>query len=425
MSMIQRVIVAGGGTGGHLFPGIAVVEELRRRNPKLSVLFVGTERGIESRVLPARGERVELIDVKPLMGKKPMELARSAFGLPRAAVQALSILRRERPQLVIGLGGYAAGPMLLTAAARGIPTALLEQNVHVGLTNRMLSRTVGRAYLTFEQTAPLFGPSRARVLGNPVRRAFVDAARIAASDPVGRDARGRVVLVLGGSQGAESLNRFVPEALAKAGLGTTGIEVVHQSGAAMQQAVQQRYAELGIQARVVPFIDDMARAYVDSALVIARAGATTLAELCTIGRASLLVPYPFAAQDHQLKNARALEEANAARVVLDAELGSERLADSVRELLADAGGRRSLSEAARRLGRPDAAAAIVDDLSSWLGAVGGGDVLPEGDGSEPAGGEPEVSAGPYENRAAVVRRPKVKRCELRIRTVPASIDAAG
>jgi UDP-N-acetylglucosamine--N-acetylmuramyl-(pentapeptide) pyrophosphoryl-undecaprenol N-acetylglucosamine transferase len=423
--VIERVIVAGGGTGGHLFPGIAVVEELRRRNSKLSVLFVGTERGIESRVLPARGERVELIDVKPLMGKKPMEVARSAFALPRAAVQAMSILRRERADLVLGLGGYAAGPMLLTAAARGTPTALLEQNVHVGLTNRMLSRSVGRAYLTFEQTAGLFGASRARVLGNPVRRAFVDAARIAASDPVGRDARGRCVLVLGGSQGAESLNRHVPEALGAAGLAHGNIEVVHQSGAAMRDAVERRYAELGIRARVVPFIDDMARAYVDAALVIARAGATTLAELCSIGRAAILVPYPFAAQDHQMKNALALEQGGAARVVADDTLGGARLADSVRELLGDVATRRSLAEAARRLGRPDAAAAIVDDLSGWLGASGGGDESSdEGESSTAAGSDPQAGAGPDQNRAAIVRRPKVKRCELRIRTVPASIDAA-
>jgi UDP-N-acetylglucosamine--N-acetylmuramyl-(pentapeptide) pyrophosphoryl-undecaprenol N-acetylglucosamine transferase len=245
---------------------------------------------------------------------------------------------------------------------------------------------------------------------------------------VGRDARGRTVLVLGGSQGAESLNRHVPEALARAGLAAQGIEVVHQSGAAMQHEVQARYDALGIRARVVPFIDDMARAYVEAALVVARAGATTLAELCTIGRATVLVPYPFAAQDHQLKNARALEQAGAALVVTDAELAGDRLAEAVRGLLSGADRRRSLAEAARRLGRPDAAAAIVDDLCSWLGMAGGGDASPAGQGDAHNGGaEPEAGTGSSAGteRAAFVRKPKVKRCELRIRTVPASIDAAG
>ena len=213
--MIQRVIVAGGGTGGHLFPGIAVIEELRRRNPNLEVLFVGTERGIESRVVPGMGEKLETLDVTPLKGRTFAQLLGSLARLPSAWGRAAAILRQHRPDVVLGVGGYASGPMLVAAAALGIPCALLEQNAHVGLTNRILSKVVGRAYLSFEETAPLFG-SAARVVGNPVRRAFVEASRRALIDPRGFDARARRILVIGGSQGAKRLNEIVPEALAYA-----------------------------------------------------------------------------------------------------------------------------------------------------------------------------------------------------------------
>ncbi len=180
---IRSIIVAGGGTGGHLFPGIAVVEELRRRIPDLDVTFVGTERGIEARVIPERGERLELIDVKPLKGRSATELMRSLMMLPGAFSRANAILSAHRPDLVIGVGGYASGPMLLAAAARGIPTAILEQNAHVGLTNRLLAPIAGRAYVAFEGAREQLG-GKARLLGNPVRRAFVDAAR-AGSSPKG------------------------------------------------------------------------------------------------------------------------------------------------------------------------------------------------------------------------------------------------
>ena len=175
---IGRIIVAGGGTGGHLFPGIAVVEELRRRTPSIEVTFVGTERGIESRVLPERGERLEVLEVTPLKGRTAAELGRSLMRLPAAFSRASGLITRYRPQLVIGVGGYASGPMLLAAAARGVPTAILEQNAHVGMTNRMLAPLAGRAYVAFDEATRQIG-GKAKLLGNPVRRAFVAAARAA------------------------------------------------------------------------------------------------------------------------------------------------------------------------------------------------------------------------------------------------------
>lgn len=420
---LARLLVAGGGTGGHLFPGIAVVEELRRRFPELDVLFIGTERGIEARVLPQRNERFIPLDVRPLMGRTGRELAESLSVLPKSALAALGCVRAFQPDAALGLGGYAAGPLLLAAAAQRVPTALLEQNARVGLTNRLLAKTVGRAYLTFEETLPTFGEGRGRLLGNPVRRAFVQAAHRALHDPIGVEARARTVLVLGGSQGARALNTHVPAALARAGVRALGVRVVHQTGAAMVDEVTERYEALGIEASVVPFIDDVASAYLDAALIVARAGATTLAELCAVGRASVLVPYPHAAADHQTTNALALERAGAAICLREEDLSEVALADHVRTLLAHPERRRTMADAARRRGRPDAAAAIVDDLLAFLGVPS--ESLPDpsgGDSGETFEGETRASASP--SAYGVRRRAKVRRAELRIRTLAPSIRHA-
>jgi UDP-N-acetylglucosamine--N-acetylmuramyl-(pentapeptide) pyrophosphoryl-undecaprenol N-acetylglucosamine transferase len=364
--MIERVVVAGGGTGGHLFPGIAVVEELRRRNALLEACFVGTERGIEARVVPSLGERLEVLDVRPLKGADAASFVKSLMKLPGAWGRAVSLLREVEPDVVIGVGGYASGPMLAAAASMGIPAAILEQNAQLGLTNRVLAPVIGRAYLAFPETASHFG-ERARVVGNPVRRAFVEAARLASSDPDAMELRARRILVLGGSQGAKVLNEVVPGALARAGIAAHGIEVLHQTGAAMRGEVEARYRALGIQADVVSFIDDVARAYASAMLVIARAGATTLAELCAIGRPALLIPYPHAADDHQTRNAETLAAAGAAIVIRQEALDLDRLGREVAALVENPARRRAMAVAARAKGRPDAAAAIVDDLIAWVG----------------------------------------------------------
>jgi UDP-N-acetylglucosamine--N-acetylmuramyl-(pentapeptide) pyrophosphoryl-undecaprenol N-acetylglucosamine transferase len=371
--MIQRIMVAGGGTGGHLFPGLAVVEELRRRVPGLEVKFVGTARGIEARILPSRGEALELLKVTPLKGQGMGARFKSFARIPAAMKEASSLMRDFEPDLVLGVGGYASGPVLLSASLSGRPTALLEQNAHVGLTNRILARFVDRAYITFEQTERVFGKNRSRLTGNPVRHEFVEHARLAIADPEGFESRARSVLVLGGSQGARKLNEDVPRALAQAGLAHRDLEVVHQAGESMRDEVEATYRELGIRAKVVTFIDEIARAYSNAALVVARAGATTLAELCAIGRPSILIPFPFAADDHQAKNAKALEEQCASICIRESELEADALGELIGGLLDDAAKRQAMARAARGHGRPDAAAAIVDDMMGWLG------------GAEPAG----------------------------------------
>ncbi|MGB5415831.1 MAG: undecaprenyldiphospho-muramoylpentapeptide beta-N-acetylglucosaminyltransferase, partial [Polyangiales bacterium] len=341
--MIRRIMVAGGGTGGHLFPGLAVVEELRRRVPDLDVKFVGTARGIEARILPGRGEALELLNVTPLKGQGVGARFKSFARIPNAMREAASLIRDFDPDLVLGVGGYASGPVLLAASLSGRPSALLEQNADVGMTNRILARFVDRAYIAFEQTEEVFGASKSRLTGNPVRQEFVEHARLALADPEGFESRARTVLVLGGSQGARKLNQDLPRALARAGVADRGLEVVHQTGEAMREEVEAIYRELGIRARVVTFIEEIARAYANAALVVARAGATTLAELCAIGRPSILIPFPFAADDHQAKNADALEGQGASICIRESELEVDRLAALIAGLMDDPAKRQAMA----------------------------------------------------------------------------------
>lgn len=373
--MIRRVVVAGGGTGGHLFPGMAVVEELRSRIPNLEVTYVGTERGIESRVLPAAGEQLELLSVSPLKGTSSKELLQGLSRLPLAAAASLALLRRLAPDLVIGVGGYASGPVLSAACALSQPTAVLEQNAHVGLTNRLLAPLVGRAYVSFEEAAGVFPKQKVRVTGNPLRSALAMVAKQALIDPDGFDARGDTLLVLGGSQGSARLNEVVPRLLA--GLlgrrarederaGAAPLRVVHQVGRGSVEEASRVYREAGVEAEVLPFIEDMASAYRRAAVVVARAGASTVSELTAVGRPAVLVPYPHAADDHQRKNAMALASRGAAVCVAEDDLAGGGLREALEGLLAKPAMRREMARAARRLGHADAAATVVDDLQRWL-----------------------------------------------------------
>jgi UDP-N-acetylglucosamine--N-acetylmuramyl-(pentapeptide) pyrophosphoryl-undecaprenol N-acetylglucosamine transferase len=356
---MRRVVLAGGGTGGHLFPGLAVAEALEEAYPGVVVTFVGTARGLETRAVPRTGRALELVDVQPLKGRGPLGALAGLARVPRALFAARRLLARLDPEVVVGLGGYAAGPVVLAASLGGRPTALLEQNALPGLTNRLLARRVTRAYLTFPESADRFPKGVARVVGNPVRRAFTEDAGGPADPPE--------VLVLGGSQGARTLNRVVPEALAL--LAAKGIrpKALCQTGAADEASVRARALELGLAVEVAAFVDDVAAAYRRAAVVVCRAGATTLAEICAVGRPSILVPYPFAADDHQTKNALALEAAGASVQLADRDLTPDRLADALADLLADPARRARMSEAAKARGRPDAAREIARDLPSLVG----------------------------------------------------------
>ncbi len=354
----MRVLIAGGGTGGHLFPGIAVAEEVLARGGE--VLFVGTSRGIEAKVLPALGLPLQTIRVGGLAGVSWRQRLRFLVEGPIAAAQAIRILRRFRPQVVAGVGGYSSGPVVLTAAMGFIPTVILEQNSVPGVTNRLLGRVVRQIFGAFEESRQHF-PSHKMVLpGNPVRRAIVDSLQQDLRPATAR-ANGRLrVFAFGGSQGARFINESLMEAaplLAKA-----PIELVHQTGEADRARVQDAYAKAGLDAQVHAFISDMAARYAWSDLIVSRAGATTLAELAIVGRPAVLIPFPYATHNHQERNAREFEEAGAALCRPQDGLNGAELAALIGQLAEDETRRSSMADAMGSLARPRAAADIVDAM---------------------------------------------------------------
>jgi UDP-N-acetylglucosamine--N-acetylmuramyl-(pentapeptide) pyrophosphoryl-undecaprenol N-acetylglucosamine transferase len=357
-----RIVIAGGGTGGHLYPGIAVARELRRRMPEALVTFAGTARGIETRVVPREGFELDLLRSAGLKAMSPAAMARGLALLPLGGVDAWRIISRRRPQLVIGVGGYSSGPVVLLAALRGIPTMLLEQNAVPGLTNRSLAPFVSAAAVTFDATVNYFG-RRGFVSGNPVRPEFFESTIAGGSPPTSvapADDGPPRVLIFGGSQGAHAINMAMVEAAPRLAAYPGGLAITHQTGERDLERVRDGYRAAGLAARVEPFLYAMDREMKAAALVVCRAGATTIAELTASARPSLLIPLPTAADDHQRKNAEVLVAAGAAEMLAQPEMTGTRLADRITALAADRARCAAMSEAARRLGRPDAARVIVD-----------------------------------------------------------------
>jgi UDP-N-acetylglucosamine--N-acetylmuramyl-(pentapeptide) pyrophosphoryl-undecaprenol N-acetylglucosamine transferase len=353
-----RVVIAGGGTGGHLYPGIAVARDVLSREPGAQIVFAGTAAGIEARVVPREGFALELIRSGGLKGKSATERARGAALLPLSLRDAWRLLSRRRPHVVIGVGGYSSGPVVLVAALRGVPTMLLEQNAVPGLTNRLLARVVRSAAVTFESTRGFFGSS-AFVSGNPVRPEFFEAG---VPEESGGDEHASIirVLVFGGSQGAHAINVAMVEAAAELAVGNPPVRVTHQTGERDVEMVRTGYRTAGIQADVEPFLYDMGRQLRRADVIVCRAGATTLAEITASGKAAILVPLPTATDDHQRKNAEALGNAGAAEVLLQHEMTGHALALRIQALAGDPVRRARMSGAARVLARPDAARVIVD-----------------------------------------------------------------
>ena len=353
---------AGGGTGGHLFPGIAVARALVRRHPGARIVFAGTGRGIEERALAREGLAFEPIRSAGLVGKSLPAMARTVALGPAMFADAARLLRRVRPDLVVGLGGYSSGPLVLLAALTGRPTMLLEQNAVPGLTNRMLAPVVRAAAVSFDATAACFG-SKAFVSGNPVREGFFAASGTGRGEIPDRPR----LLVLGGSQGAHTLNVAMVEAApALAAALPGGIDVTHQTGDRDGDAVCEAYRRAGLGARVQAFFDDLAGEMHVADLVLCRAGATTLAEVSAAGLPAVIVPLPHAAGDHQRRNAAALAAAGAAEVIDQTDLPRV-LAGRLASLAGDAARRWAMSAAARQLARPDAAWRVVDRAEQLMG----------------------------------------------------------
>jgi UDP-N-acetylglucosamine--N-acetylmuramyl-(pentapeptide) pyrophosphoryl-undecaprenol N-acetylglucosamine transferase len=363
---ISRVVIAGGGTGGHLYPGVAVAREILRRRPDAAVSFAGTARGIETRIVPREGFELDLIRSAGLKGKSLATRARGAALIPLGLADAWRVVSRRRPQAVVGVGGYSSGPVVLAAALRRIPTLVLEQNAVPGLTNRLLARWVGAAAVAYEDTLSYFR-GKGFVAGNPVRPEFL--AQAAAAGVAAGDDRRRV-LVVGGSQGAHAINVAMAAGAEALRQRCPDIAVVHQTGARDEAQVRQAYQRAGLAATVAPFIDPVAPEMAAADLVVCRAGATTLAELAALGRPALLVPFPAATDDHQRKNAKVLEAAGAAAVVDERDLSGDRLAETIDGLLRDGGRLAAMSGAMRRFARPDAARVIVDRLDALVAARG-------------------------------------------------------
>ena len=368
------MLIAGGGTGGHLFPGIALAEEVTTRHPDNRVLFVGTTRGLEARVVPAAGFQLETIEVRGLKGMGVFRALQALLLLPLSFFSSWRIVGRVRPDVVVGVGGYASGPVVLAAWTRGIATAIQEQNALPGVTNRILGRIVRAVFIAFEQARAAFPPRKTFLVGNPVRRKLMD--NYLRSRPTETDGRFRL-LVVGGSLGARGLNTRMLEALPHLGELRRRMDIVHQTGAADLERVKSGYAEAGVAAEVVPFVDDMSAAYARASVVLCRAGATTVAELTICKKAAILVPFPFATDDHQAVNAAALVEVGAALMFREAELTGERLAGELRRLAAEPERLQRMERAAGGLGRPEAARELVDVCAELVAPPAGrGQVVP-------------------------------------------------
>lgn len=355
----MRLLVAGGGTGGHLFPGLALGEEVKTRHPRNDVLFVGSARGIEAREVPKAGYPLQIIDVGPLKRIGLGGMMKGLFRIPRALWQSVQILRKFDPDVVIGVGGYSSGPVLLAAWLMRKPTAIQEQNALPGFTNRTLGRFVDAIFIAFPEAEAGFPARKTHLLGNPIRRAFLDNY-LHTKPPSDRLS----LFVTGGSQGAHALNLRVAEALEILAPEIGGrLQVLHQTGVKDQAEIAARYETLksaGLDARAVAFIDDMPRAYAGADLLVCRAGATTIAELTVCKKPAILVPFPFAADDHQTVNAHSMVEAGAALLLPERDLTPQKLAGEIRSLEADRTRLARMARASGVLGRPEAAREIAD-----------------------------------------------------------------
>jgi len=364
-----RVVIAGGGTGGHLYPGIAVAREWLARQPDARISFAGTARGIEARVVPREGFALDLIRSGGLKGKSLTDRLRGAMLLPLGIGDAWRIVSARRPDLVIGVGGYSSGPVVLVAALRGVPTMLLEQNAVPGLTNRLLARYVRAAGVSFASTTKFFG-SKAFVSGNPVRPEFVAAVGHLQESHADEHAAITRVLVFGGSQGAHAINVAMVAAASELAAGGAALHITHQTGERDVEMVRAGYREAGIQADVEPFLYDMGRQLGRADVIVCRAGATTLAEITAAGRAAVLIPLPTATDDHQRKNAEALAGAGAAEILPQSDLTGHALAARIRDLAADPVRRARMARAAREMAKPDAASVIVARALELIGRSG-------------------------------------------------------
>lgn len=347
----MRAMIVGGGTGGHVIPALAIARELKARYAA-ELLFVGTARGIETRLVPAAGFELKLIHVGQLKNVSLKTRLRTLFDLPLGILTARKLIREFRPDVVIGVGGYASGPAMLAAILRRVPTVAFEPNIVPGFANRVVARFVKAAAVHFEETQKFFPSARTRITGVPVRDEFF---KIPPRPPGSKN-----LLLFGGSQGSRALNRVMSESLPELIKRVPGIRIVHQTGERDFANVQQAYSQAGFTAQVSKFIDNMPQAFADADLVLCRSGASTVAEITAAGKPAIFVPFPQAADDHQRRNAEALVNANAAQLIPEPELTVERLVAAIATAFSDPARLQMMAQNARALSHPRAAAQIAE-----------------------------------------------------------------
>ena len=361
-----RLIVAGGGTGGHLFPGIAIAEEALTRHPENSVRFIGTGNPFETAILASKGFDQERIHVAGIKGQGVFRQLSAMLKIPGSIQQSVSVLKKYRPDLVLGLGGYSSGPVVIGAWLLGIPRVLHEQNVLPGITNRLLAGFANRIYVSFENTRFKRFRKKLKVTGNPVRKEFLKSITPSTQDKrTAADRSTFTILVVGGSQGAHGINIAVTDALPL--LEKTGrYEFIHQTGESDEEWVKNAYAHHRITATARAFFDDMATQYQKADMVICRAGATTIAELTIMGKGVIFIPYPYAADDHQALNAAGLVSQHAAEMIREKDLNGRILAEKIQSYAASPHKLNAMALNAKHLGRPWAAEMIVDDMVALI-----------------------------------------------------------
>lgn len=371
----MKLLVAGGGTGGHLFPGIAVAEEFLARDPGNEVLFVGTERGVEAKLLPKLGYRLELIAAAGVRGKSLFGQLKGMAGLLYGYSQSRAILKEFKPDLVLGVGGYASAPVILAARGMLIPRFVHEQNAIPGMTNKLLSRIANQAFISLEESRKFFPEDKTLLTGNPLRKQILAEVAHPSSVPSlmkgGNEQGGFHLLVFGGSLGAHSINMTLAAAAPLLVKLAGKLTITHQTGEKDFAEVSGAYRSAGIIANVVPFIDNMAAAYRAADLIICRAGATTIAEVTACGKPCIFIPFPHAVDDHQRKNAEALLKCSAGFMMLERELTAENLVEKIAELVASPDLLLNTGDNGRAIARIDAAEIIVDEMvkSLQLGAA--------------------------------------------------------
>ncbi len=356
----KTILFAGGGTGGHLFPGIALAEEFLRREPNAKIVFAGTRRGIEARVIPELGYPLALLEVHGLVGVSGLRRLKAIFNFPKAVIQALIVLVRYRPALVVGLGGYASAPVLLAAMVAGLPWVLQEQNAFPGLVNRLLAPWANAVFIAFAKAKEHLKSRKVYDFGNPLRAQLQRPDVFGGAVSEHLEGKTFNVLIIGGSQGAHVLNREVPAALSKLAQNYPELKVVHQSGVRDYAEVSKAYDAWKERVEVAEFINAIEIYYKKADLIICRAGALTLAELGELGKPAILVPFPHAAHDHQTFNAKAVADSGAAWLRVESEFESQLLADDVESLINNPQILAKMAEAALTQGRPKACEQIVD-----------------------------------------------------------------